>query len=111
MILYFLVFGHLRMSSVLVAIIGFTILIAAEGGELYFQSIRAVDNGQMEAGISIGLTRKGCYRHIIILQAMKSIVPGYKNLFVSLLKGTAVVGYIAVEDSEQNERDNQRSNL
>lgn len=98
MILYYLVFGRLRMSGVPVAIIGFTILIAAECGELYFRSIRALDPGQMEAGISIGLSEKECYLHIIIPQAMRSIVPGYQNLFVALLKGTAIVGYIAVED-------------
>lgn len=98
MILYFLILGKLRLSGVLVAIIGFMILIAAECGELYYRSIRAVDIGQMEAGIAIGLTRKECYQHIIIPQAMVSIVPGYRNLFISLLKGTAIVGYIAVED-------------
>ena len=60
--------------------------------------IMAVDRGQMEAGRSLGLSNGMTMQKIILPQAVKNILPAMGNEFITLIKETAVVGYVAVED-------------
>ena len=58
----------------------------------------AVDNGQFEAGRSLGFNYFATMRHIILPQAFKNILPALGNEFIVLLKETSVAGYIGVAD-------------
>jgi len=98
LIIYFVVFRSINISRVLVAIIAFGINSGAYVAEIVRGGILSVDRGQMEAGRSLGLSYYQTMYHIIIPQALKNIFPAMVNEFIVLLKETAIVGYIALED-------------
>lgn len=97
MILYYLVFSNTQ-NAIVIAIVGFSLFAGANLGEAYWVSIRGVDKGQTEAGIAIGLTHRQTLFHIILPQTMRGLIPGFRTSLISLLLGTAVVGYIAILD-------------
>ncbi len=85
-------------NGVLVASLSFGLNSAAYVSEIVRGGILAVDKGQMEAGRSLGLTRGMTMRYIVLPQAMKNIIPPMGNEFITLLKETAIVGYVSLND-------------
>ena len=98
MILYYIVFGSSDVSNILVAILGFGLVFGAYMAQLFEGGISGVDGGQWEAALATGLTRRQTFCGIILPQAIRTMLPGYFSNLISLMKGTAVVGYIAVND-------------
>ena len=98
MILYYVIFGHSRISNVLVAVVGFGFIFGAYMAQLFEGAIRSVDKGQWEAALAIGFTKRETFNGIILPQAIRTMVRGYFSQLISLMKGTAVVGYIAITD-------------
>lgn len=98
MILYYIIFGSVEVSGTLVAIIGFTLLFGAAVYSMLKTGVATVDYGQTEAAYSLGYTDKAAFYRIVLPQAIPVIMPGYMTEISSLLKATAVVGYIAVQD-------------
>lgn len=98
LIIYYVVFGSINISKVLVAALAFGLNSGAYVAEIIRAGILAVDRGQMEAGRSLGLTYSVSMRKIILPQAVKNILPALFNELITLLKETAVAGYIAVAD-------------
>ncbi|MGE4284380.1 MAG: amino acid ABC transporter permease [Clostridia bacterium] len=98
LIIYYIIFGSVDVSKVLVAVIAFGINSGAYVAEIVRAGILAVDKGQMEAGRSLGLSYGATMRYIILPQAIKNILPALGNEFIVLLKETAIAGYIAIED-------------
>ncbi len=98
MILYYLIFSTVEISGTLVAIIGFTLLFGAAVYSMLKTGIATVDYGQTEAAYSLGYTDNAAFYRIVLPQALPVIMPGYMVEISSLLKATAVVGYIAVQD-------------
>lgn len=96
MILYYLVFGDV--NPVLVAVIGFSLYFAAYVSEMMRAGLDAVDPGQIEAAGAIGFTRARAFLLITLPQAARHFLPVYKGEFISLVKMTSVVGYIAIQD-------------
>ena len=58
----------------------------------------SVDNGQFEAGRSLGFNYRQTIFYIIMPQAFKNVLPALGNEFIVLLKETSVSGYIALQD-------------
>jgi len=85
-------------NELLVAIIGFGINSGAYVAEIVRAGIMAVDKGQTEAGRSLGLSAWATMRKIVLPQAIKNVLPAFGNEFISLLKETSIVGYIAIVD-------------
>lgn len=98
LITYFIIFGSVNISKIPVAIMACGFNSAAYVSEIVRAGIAAVDPGQMEAGRSLGLSQRQTMLSIIMPQAIKNILPAYANEFIVLIKETAIVGYIAVED-------------
>lgn len=98
LIIYFVIFGSVDIDKTIVAIIAFGLNSGAYVAEIIRAGIQAVDKGQMEAGRSLGLSKGQTMVSIILPQAVKNILPAYVNEFVVLIKETAIVGYIALED-------------
>lgn len=98
LIIYFIVFASVNVSQVVVAIVAFGINSGAYVSETIRSGIMAVDRGQAEAGRSLGFTSWETYRYIVLPQALKNILPALGNEFIALLKETAVVGYIGLQD-------------
>ena len=97
MIFYFVVLVSIR-NGELIGIVAFGINAGAYIAEIFRSGIMSIDNGQFEAGRSLGFNYIQTMRHIIIPQAFKNILPTLANEFIVLLKETAVVGYVAVQD-------------
>ena len=98
LILYFVVFASVNVSKMLVAIIAFGINSGAYVAEIVRGGIMSIDNGQMEAGRSLGLNYWQTMVYIIMPQALKTVLPALANECIVLLKETSVAGYIAIED-------------
>ena len=98
MIIYFIIFGSVDNSKVLVAIIAFGINSGAYVAEIFRSGIMSIDNGQFEAGRSLGFNYAQTMMYIIMPQAFKNVLPTLCNEFISLLKETSVSGYIALQD-------------
>ena len=94
MIIYFIIFGSVDISKVLVAIIAFGINSGAYVAEIFRSGIMSIDNGQFEAGRSLGFNYAQTMMYIIMPQAFKNVLPTLCNEFISLLKETSVSGYM-----------------
>lgn len=98
MIIFYVVFSSVNINPVIVAILAFGINFGAYVSEMFRTSIESVDKGQHEAGIAGGFTKIQTFIFIIMPQALKQVLPVYKGEFISLVKMTSIVGYIAVQD-------------
>ncbi|MGT2930339.1 amino acid ABC transporter permease [Streptococcus dentasini] len=87
-----------RWSANLVATLALGLKQAAYSIEVFRSSINAVDIGQLEAGLAIGLSPFQTYRRIIIPQAVRTMIPPLGNNFVSLLKETSLAFSIGVTE-------------
>ncbi len=98
LIIYFVIFGSVNIDKVVVAIIAFGINSGAYVSEIFRSGIMSIDNGQFEAGRSLGFNYAQTMWHIIMPQAFKNVLPALGNEFIVLLKETSVSGYIALQD-------------
>jgi polar amino acid transport system substrate-binding protein len=98
MLIFYVVFASVNISPVLVAVIAFGMNFAAYSAEIFRTGIEGVDRGQTEAGISLGFTKVTTFLNIVLPQTVRRILPVYKGEFISLVKMTSIVGYIAVQD-------------
>ena len=98
MVLYYIVFGSLSISGILVSIIGFTLTFGAAVLGLLRMGVGAVDGGQYEAAYALGYSNTRTFFRIILPQAIPHVLSAYKGEIVGLIKATAIVGYIAVQD-------------
>ena len=97
LIFFYIVFAFAK-DGVPVAIVAFGINSGAYMAELIRSGINAVDNGQMEAARSLGLSKGQAMVKVIFPQAIKNILPAIGNELIALLKETSVAGYVAVVD-------------
>ena len=97
LIMWFIVFSSSN-NGVLVASLSFGINSGAYVSEIIRAGILAVDKGQMEAGRSLGLTKGQTMREIVLPQAFKNVLPPIGNEFITLIKETAIVGYVSLSD-------------
>lgn len=96
MIIYYVIFETVDINIVLVGVLAFGINSGAYVAEIIRAGINSVPNGQMEAGLSLGLTYGQTMRHIILPQAVKNILPALCNEFITLIKETSVGAYIGI---------------
>lgn len=98
MILCYVIFGQVAISGTIVSIIGFTLIFSAAFFNMMKSGVGAVDRGQTEAAYALGYTDRRAFYRIVLPQALPHFLPAYRGEIVSLIKATAVVGYVAVQD-------------
>ena len=98
MVLFYVVFAGARLDGIVVSILGFSINFGVYVAEMIRTGINAVDPGQWEAAAALGFGRVKTFTKIIAPQALRHTLPVYKGEFISMVKMTSVVGYIAVQD-------------
>lgn len=98
LITYFVIFAAFDINKVLVAILAFGINSGAYVAEIIRGGILSIDNGQFEAGRSLGFNYPQTMIYIILPQVFKNVLPALANEFIVLLKETSVAGYIALQD-------------
>ena len=98
MLMYYVVMAPLDATGIVVAIVTFAMNTAAYISEMLRTTIQGIDRGQTEAGLALGLTPRQTFFKIVLPQVVRAVMPVYQGEVVSLLKGTSIVGYIAVAD-------------
>ncbi len=98
LIMYYIIFASPNVSKQFVAILSFGINSAAYVAEIFRSGIMSVDQGQFEAGRSMGFSYGQTMWYIITPQAFKNVLPALANEFITLLKETSICGYIALTD-------------
>ena len=97
LIMYFIILAKSN-NSILVAVIAFGVNSGAYVAEIVRGGIMSIDNGQFEAGRSMGFNYVQTMIYIIIPQVFKSILPTLCNEFIVLFKETSVAGYVGIMD-------------
>ena len=98
LLMYYVVMAPMEATGIVVAIVTFAMNTAAYISEMLRTTIEGIDRGQTEAGLALGYTRRQTFFRIVLPQVVKAVMPVYQGEVVSLLKGTSIVGYIAVAD-------------
>lgn len=97
LIMGFVIFKSSR-NITMVASLSFGINSGAYAAEIIRGGLMSVDNGQMEAGRSLGMNYLSTMRYIVVPQAVKNILPSLGNEFITLLKETSIVSAIGGRD-------------
>ena len=98
LIMNFVIFGAVSINKIIVGGLAFGINSGAYVAEIVRSGIMSIDQGQFEAGRSLGLNYRQTMKLVIIPQAVKNILPALLNEFISLLKETSISGYIGMMD-------------
>ncbi len=100
LLVYYVVFPLIgvQITGIQAAIMVFGLNSGAYISEIMRSGIQSVDPGQMEAGRAVGLSFGTSMMKIVIPQAVKNILPTLGNEFISLIKETSVVSFVAVND-------------
>jgi putative amino-acid transport system permease protein len=80
------------------AIIGLSLKNSSYLAEIFRAALHSVDKGQMEAALSVGMTRAQAYRRIIFPQATRNAVPATGNTFIALVKETSLAFTLGVAE-------------
>ena len=98
MLLYYVVFGSIDIAGEIVAIIAFTLSFGATAGSTIWTAVQGIDPIQEESGLALGYTKRQVFYKIIFPQARMRFAPQLMSQFTGLVKDTAIVGYISVQD-------------
>lgn len=98
MILYYVIFASSSFSAEIVSIIAFSLTLSLGVYSMLKTAVKSIDIGQNEASFSLGFSDMQTFFLIVLPQALTQFMPNFKSTVINLVKGTAVVGYIAVQD-------------
>lgn len=98
LLIYFGIFASVNVPKLLVAVLAFGLNSGAYVAEIFRGGIMSIDNGQFEAGRSLGFSYAKTMWHIVMPQALKNVLPSLGNEMIVLLKETSISGYIAMDD-------------
>ncbi len=98
MLFYYIVFSGVNVGGVLVSVLVFSILFAFSVFDMLKSGASSVPKGQTEAALALGFSEHQAFRKFVLPQAILTFFPTYRSEIVNLLKSTAIVGYIAVQD-------------
>ena len=98
MVMFYVVFASVRISGIIVSVITFSLIFASYSSELFRSSLESIPPGQRQAGSALGFRGYQTFLYILLPQAARIAFPVYKGEIISLIKMTAIVGYIAVQD-------------
>jgi len=96
MIIYYIIFKSVNVNPILVGIVAFGLNSAAYVSEIVRSGLQAINIGQLEAGLSLGLSYRQTMTYVIIPQVIHNIIPSLGNEVITLVKETSVIGYIGV---------------
>jgi polar amino acid transport system permease protein len=102
--IYFVIAPILDISAFWAAVIALSLFEGAYASEILRAGITSIDAGQWEAAMSLGMTPLAMYRHIILPQAVRRVLPPLTSQAVSLVKDSALVSTIAILDLTQQGR-------
>ncbi|MBV0924773.1 amino acid ABC transporter permease [Halomicroarcula limicola] len=96
LVLFFVV--SISKSAFVTAAVGLGLRSAAYQSQIFRGALQSVDDGQMEAARSIGMSRLGGIRHVVVPQALRRSMPGFQNEFTIVLKDTSIAFAIGLAE-------------
>jgi polar amino acid transport system permease protein len=96
--IYFALGPYLKIPAIFSAIIAMAFCYGAYMAEIFRAGIQSIPKGQMEAALSLGMSRRQAMRQVILPQAFKVVLPPIGNEFIALLKDSSLVSILAVSD-------------
>lgn len=96
---------RIRINPFAAAVLGLTVCYGAYMSEIVRAGIESIPKGQMEAARSLGMSYFQAMRHVILPQAIRTILPPVGNEFVALLKDSSLVSVVAVADMTRRGRE------
>jgi polar amino acid transport system permease protein len=88
----------LKLSPLAAALVAMVINLGAYSTEIVRAGIESTQKGQIEAGLSLGLSRGLIFRHVVLLPALKAVYPALASQFVLLMLASSVVSQISAEE-------------
>lgn len=95
-IFFFLPELGVQIPALATAILGLAVNYSAYESEIYRAGIQAIPRGQMEAALSLGMSRAMAIRRIIVPQAVRIVIPPVMNDFIALFKDTSVCSVVTI---------------
>ena len=92
----------INLSAVAAGVIALSLNAGAFLSEVFRAGLQSIDKGQTDASIVLGLTRRQSLYHIILPQALKRVAPAVTNIFMSLIKDSALLSVIGVTEVTYN---------
>jgi polar amino acid transport system permease protein len=96
--IYYALGRFVKIPAILSAIIAMAFCYGAYMAEIFRAGIQSIHKGQMEAALSLGMSRRQAMREVILPQAFKIVLPPIGNEFIALLKDSSLVSILAVSD-------------
>jgi polar amino acid transport system permease protein len=100
--LFFICFGlpsiGIRLNADEAALLAMTVNLGAYATEIVRAGIAAIAKGQIEAGLSLGLTRRQVFVHVVLTPALAKIYPALTSQFIIVMLGSSVISQISAED-------------
>ncbi len=98
MIFYYVIFAKFAVSGTVASVIAFTLIFASSVFTMMKTGVGTVDRGQTEAAYALGYSDRRAFYRIVMPQVLENFMPAYKVEITTLIKATAIVGYVAVQD-------------
>lgn len=98
LVLFYVVLAGTGWDAMTIAIVALALHFSSAAGGVFKHSIESVPGGQIEASLALGFNKLHTFMNIVLPQAIRNGLPLFRNECISLLKETAIVGYIAVID-------------
>lgn len=110
-LLIFIYFGFpflaIELPKLAAVALGFFLNTSSYYGEILRAGIESIPRGQMDAGLSLGLTRRQAYRHIIVPQAIRNVLPDLVSNTLEVIKLTTLASVVALPELLNNARQAQ----
>ena len=98
LIFYYIIFGQMDINGVIVVIITFMILSSLNVMLMLRSGEKAIPKGQLEAALALGFSERQAFIKFILPQVSQIFFPSYQSAILGYMRGTAIVGYVAVQD-------------
>jgi polar amino acid transport system substrate-binding protein len=98
LVLFYVVLAGSGWDAKAIAIAALSLNFASAASDVFQTSIKSVPRGQTEASLALGFSKLHTFLNIVLPQAVRNGLPLFQGECISLLKGTSIVGYIAVID-------------
>jgi polar amino acid transport system permease protein len=95
---FVLPFFGITLDPFTAGVLALSMNVGAYGAEVVRGAIQAVPRGQYEASIALNMSHWTMMRRIIVPQAVLAMIPPWGNLFIELMKATALVSLITLTD-------------
>jgi len=89
---------NINLSAILAGVITLALLNAGYLSETFRSGILAIDSGQIEAGLALGLSKQVVFKEIVLPQAFRIVIPPMGNQYVDAIKDSAILSIIGVPE-------------